>query len=72
MYDTLAFAEKLAKRPPVAISCVLRAIAAGAYEGLDAGLKVEEEGSQTVGQSEDCQEGFSAFLEKREPEFKGK
>ncbi len=72
MDDTLAFAEKLAKRPPVAISCVLRAIAAGAYEGLDAGLKVEEEGSQTVGQSEDCQEGFSAFLEKREPEFKGK
>ena len=72
MDDTLAFAEKLEKRPPVAISCVLRAIAAGAYEGLDAGLKVEEEGSQTVGQSEDCQEGFSAFLEKREPEFKGK
>lgn len=72
MDDTLAFAEKLAKKPPIAVSCVLRAIAAGAYDGLDAGLKVEEEGSQTVGQSADCQEGFSAFLEKREPEFKGK
>jgi enoyl-CoA hydratase/carnithine racemase len=47
-------------------------MAAGNYEGLDAGLKIEEEGSQIVGQSEDCKEGFSAFLEKREPEFRGK
>jgi enoyl-CoA hydratase/carnithine racemase len=71
MDDTQALVEKLATRPPVAVSCVLRAIAAGAYEGLDAGLKVEEEGSRIVGQSEDCKEGFSAFLEKRQPEFKG-
>ena len=72
MDDTQALAEKLTTRPPVAVSCVLRAIAAGAYEGLDAGLKVEEEGSKIVGQSEDCKEGFSAFLEKRKPQFKGK
>jgi enoyl-CoA hydratase/carnithine racemase len=71
MDDARAFAEKLATRAPVAVSCVLRAIAAGAYEGLDAGLKAEEEGSKIVGQSEDCKEGFSAFLEKREPVFKG-
>ena len=72
MDDALALAEKLAKRPPLAVSCVLRSIAAGNYEGLDAGLKVEEDGSRFVGQSEDCKEGFSAFLEKREPVFKGK
>jgi len=72
MEDALALAEKLAKRPPIAVSCVLRSIAAGTYEGLDAGLKVEEEGSKIVGQSEDCKEGFSAFLKKREPKFKGK
>jgi len=72
MDDARAFAEKLATRPPVAVSCVLRAIAAGAYEGLDTGLQVEEEGSKIVGQSEDCKEGFSAFLEKRSPIFKGK
>lgn len=72
MDDALALAEQLAKKPPLAVSCVLRAIAAGVYEGLDAGLKVEEEGSKMVGQSEDCKEGFSAFLEKREPNFKGK
>jgi len=72
MDDARALAEKLATRPPVAVSCILRAIAAGAYEGLDAGLKVQEEGSRIVGQSEDCREGFSAFLEKRKPQFKGK
>ena len=72
MDDALALAEKLAKRPPLAVSWVLRSIAAGTYEGLDAGLKVEGEGSKIVGQSEDRKEGFSAFLEKREPKFKGK
>ena len=38
-------------------------------QGLDAGLKAEEEGSKIVGQSEDCKEGFSAFLEKRKPDW---
>ena len=72
MDDARALAEKLATRPPLAVSGVLRSVAAGAYEGLDAGLKVEEEGSKIVGQSEDCKEGFSAFLEKRPPQFIGK
>ena len=72
MNDAMALAEKLAQRPPVAVGCVLRAIAAGTYEGLDEGLKVEAEGSKIVRHSEDCKEGFSAFLEKRKPVFKGK
>ena len=72
MDDALALAEKLAERPPLAVGCVLRSIAAGLYEGLDEGLKVEEEGSKIVRQSEDCKEGFSAFLEKRQPMFKGR
>jgi enoyl-CoA hydratase/carnithine racemase len=72
MDDALALAGKLAERPPVAVRCVLRSIAAGTYEGLDAGLKVEAEGSKIVRQSEDCKEGFSAFLEKRKPIFKGR
>ncbi|MCG6909206.1 MAG: enoyl-CoA hydratase/isomerase family protein [Deltaproteobacteria bacterium] len=72
MADVLAFAGKLAKRPPIAVSCVLKAIAAGSYEGLDEGLRVENEGSQIVGKSQDCVEGFTAFLEKRDPVFTGK
>ena len=68
----LMFAEKLAKRPPIAVSCVLRAISAGIYEGFEQGLKVEEEGSAIVRGSEDRKEGFAAFLEKREPVFRGR
>jgi enoyl-CoA hydratase/carnithine racemase len=71
MDEVFAFAEKLARRPPIAVGCVLKAIAAGAYEGLDQGLAVETEGSAVVGRSKDCIEGFTAFLEKRAPVFTG-
>ena len=71
MDDAMAFADVLAKRPPLAVGAVLDAISAFDYNGLEAGLKVEEEGSAVVGQSKDCVEGFSAFLEKREPVFTG-
>ncbi len=71
MKDTLAFAERLAQRPPVAVSCVLKALSAGLYEGFAQGLKVEEEGSLVVRDTRDCIEGFTAFLEKRPPVFKG-
>jgi enoyl-CoA hydratase/carnithine racemase len=71
MEDTVAFAEVLTKRPPLAVAAVLKAISALDYNGLGAGLKVEEEGSAIVGKSKDCVEGFTAFLEKRDPVFTG-
>jgi enoyl-CoA hydratase/carnithine racemase len=63
--------EALAKRPPLAVGAVLKAIAALEYEGLKAGLEAEQEGSALVGKSKDCIEGLTAFLEKRDPVFKG-
>jgi enoyl-CoA hydratase/carnithine racemase len=72
MSETLAFAARLAQRPPIAVSCVLKALSAGLYEGFAQGLKVEEDGSLVVRDTEDCREGFSAFLEKRPPVFKGR
>jgi enoyl-CoA hydratase/carnithine racemase len=71
MEDALAFADRLTQRPPIAVSCVLKAISTGTYQGIDEGLKVEAEGSTVVGQSKDCVEGFTAFLEKRDPVFTG-
>ena len=70
--DAFEFAGVLAKRPPIAVSCVLKAISAGIYENMDKGLEMEEEGSRIVKDSEDVIEGFTAFFEKREPVFKGK
>ena len=72
MDDALGFAGKLAERPPIAVSCVLKAMAAGEYEGLDKGLDVEAEGSARVRETKDRIEGFNAFLEKRKPVFTGK
>ena len=72
MGDAIAFAEVLSKRPPLAVGAVLKAISTFDYNGLEAGLKAEKEGSAIVGQSKDCMEGFTAFLEKREPVFTGK
>ncbi len=69
--DAVQLAEKLVKRPPLAVACVLKAISAGEYEGFAEGLKVEQEGTVIVGGSKDRLEGFSAFLEKREPVFTG-
>ncbi|NNL75444.1 MAG: enoyl-CoA hydratase, partial [Desulfobacterales bacterium] len=71
MDDAIAFAEVLARRPPLAVGAVLNAISTLEYEGMEAGLKAEKEGSAIVGKSKDCVEGFTAFLEKREPLFKG-
>ena len=71
MNDAIELAGRLAQRPPLAVECVLGAIAAGMYEGIDRGLGVEEESSRILGQTKDAREGFIAFLEKRQPEFKG-
>jgi enoyl-CoA hydratase/carnithine racemase len=69
--DAMAFADILADRPPIALGCVLKAISALEYEGLEAGLKAEEEGATVVRKSKDRLEGFTAFLEKRAPIFRG-
>ena len=71
MDDTLDFAKKLAQRPPVAVSYVLKAISAGIYEGVDKGLEIEVKGTEAVGSTKDAVEGFTAFLEKRDPVFTG-
>ena len=71
MGDAMAYAEILADRPPIALGCVLNAISALEYEGLEAGLKVEEESAAIVRKSKDRVEGFTAFLEKRTPIFRG-
>ena len=71
MEEALDLANKLVERPPIAVGWVLKAMAAGIYEGLEEGLKVEAEGSVFVRGTKDRIEGFNAFLEKREAHFRG-
>ena len=70
--EVMTMARRLAERPPIAVQCVLESFSVGLSQGLEAGLNVEAEGSNRVRETEDRQEGFQAFLEKRKPEFKGR
>jgi len=69
---TWEFAQKLAKGPPLAIQRAKRAIYESLSMGLETSLNFVGALSKDLMQSEDHKEGARAFLEKREPVFKGK
>ncbi len=71
MYGTMAVALALTKRPPISVNAVLNGMAVGLEKGIEEGIRVDREWAEKIAQSNDAKEGFSAFLEKREPVFKG-
>jgi enoyl-CoA hydratase/carnithine racemase len=71
MEEAQAMAAKLVNRPPLGVASVLKAVAAGLDFGFDKGLQVELEGTNIVSRSGDAIEGFTAFMQKRDPAFKG-
>jgi len=70
--EAMTIGTRLSNWAPIGVQCVLKALTAGLYEGLDAGLEVEAEGSKIVRGTEDRKEGINAFLEKRRPHFVGR
>jgi enoyl-CoA hydratase/carnithine racemase len=70
--EALALAGLLAQRPPLAVAAVKRAVHQGADGSLTGGLRLEREEFARVLGSEDAREGFSAFLEKRPPTWRGR
>jgi enoyl-CoA hydratase/carnithine racemase len=70
LFDTaLAWGRKFARQAPVALEQIKRVSHAG---DLDAGIEAEKAAFITAFTSEDAREGISAFLQKRNPEFKGR
>jgi enoyl-CoA hydratase/carnithine racemase len=70
LFDTaLAWARKYARQAPLALEQIKRVSHRG---DLDEGIAVEKEAFARVFGSEDAREGVAAFLQKRNPEFKGR
>jgi enoyl-CoA hydratase/3-hydroxyacyl-CoA dehydrogenase len=70
LFDTaLAWARKLAEKPPLAIEEIKQV---SLRPKLDEGLAEEAQGFGRVFGSEDAKEGISAFLGKRRPKFQGR
>ncbi len=54
-----------------AVGRIKRSVQSGAEVPFESGLAIERELQQQLFQSEDAQEGLSAYIEKRKPDFKG-
>jgi len=72
LQSALALAEKIIKRGPLAVAKAKQAIDQGLQMTLQEGLALEANVFGELCASEDKNEGALAFLEKREPRFKGK
>lgn len=65
-------ATRLAKGPPIPYRHIKQAVYAGLTSTLDAALEREGQGQLECLKSADFIEGAAAFLQKREPTFRGK
>ena len=70
--EAIELARVIAERPPLATRLAKRAVLAAEDTGLAEGLRAERELFDEAMASEDRVEGMTAFLEKREPRFKGR
>ncbi|SPZ22350.1 Methylmalonyl-CoA decarboxylase [Providencia rettgeri] len=69
---TQQLAQHLATQPTYGLGLIKKAIYAAATNTLDEQLNLERDLQRLGGRSEDYREGVSAFLNKREPQFKGR
>jgi enoyl-CoA hydratase len=69
---TMELAAKIAEKAPIALQLAKEAVKFASRSNLDEGLRREVDLFAICFSTEDKQEGVSAFLEKRKPDFKGK
>ena len=66
------FANQLALMPTRGLGLTKKAVNLGLFNSLEDQLDVEEKIQVEAGSTEDFAEGVAAFLQKRQPKFKGK
>jgi enoyl-CoA hydratase len=65
-------AHQIASKAPIAVRLAKEAVDAAFETPLAAGVALERRAFGIARSSEDAEEGMTAFLEKRRPEFKGR
>lgn len=68
----MAFAEKLASKAPLGLRKVKEVVDKGSDTDMKTGLQYEQEALGFLTGTEDFQEGIAAFMQKRDPIWKGK
>lgn len=68
--QTRSYAERLSKSATLAVGKIKRSVYDG--QSLEPGLAMERRNIGVLFGSSDSKEGFTAFIERRKPEFKGK
>ena len=70
--EALKIADKINKKGPLAVQAAKKVSAMGLQETLEKGLDIENEAFAEICETQDKNEGITAFLEKRKPQFTGK
>lgn len=65
-------ASQIASLPPLALAVSKRALQQGAENDFDAAVQTETFGLEYLFKTQDHREAVAAFLDKREPQFRGK
>ena len=71
MNDVLAMAKTFAEGPPIAIRLAKRAMYRNVDSSLQEALEFETFAQNVAAATRDAKEGIAAFVEKRDPKFKG-
>ena len=67
-----AWADRLVDSPPIALASIKRLVRFGAHSSLAEALAAEGVAQSVNFSTSDTIEAFAAFLEKREPTFRGR